>query len=42
MAGRGYTFTASVEKDEDGRWNAWLNEIPLVHHFWRYTRGSYA
>ena len=28
MAGRGYTFTASVEQDEDGRWNAWLNEIP--------------
>ena len=28
MAGRGYTFTASVEKDKDGRWNAWLNEIP--------------
>ena len=28
MAGRGYTFTASMEQDEDGRWNAWLNEIP--------------
>ena len=28
MAGREYIFTASVEKDNDGRWNAWLNEIP--------------
>ncbi len=26
--GRRYTFTGDVVQDEDGRWTAWLVEIP--------------